>query len=112
MEISLVLNEHPSPHSFWRPASPVVDYSPSVFISLGIPAKLWKWIVVCGAVGGLTDFASETIFTSDGEEKEFFSGLLFDLLSITFLVVPEVVLYAVFCIRGHRLQISVTRFKS
>ena len=64
---------------------------------------LWKWVVVCGVLVGLTDFAAETFGTHDIVKEngplEHIYDLVFSMLQLALILF----LYTVFCIRCHRL---------
>jgi len=76
---------------------------------------LWKWVLVCGVLVGLTDFAAEILYVPDEKEAEELSelfeisGLLYDLVFIVLLDAPQIILYTVFCIRCHRLVLLGSR---
>ena len=64
---------------------------------------LWKWVVVCGVLMGLTNFAAEALYTPDNEAEKGLLGLLYDFVIIVTLGALNIMLYTVFCIRCHRL---------
>ncbi len=64
---------------------------------------LWKWILVCGVVLGLTDFAANIFDTHESAEERGFLDLLYELVFAGLDFVLFFTLYTVFCIRCHRL---------
>jgi hypothetical protein len=64
---------------------------------------LWKWVLMCGVLVGLLDFASEFLETRDNREAKGLFKLLFDLVFILLSMAFELTLYTIFCIRCHRL---------
>ena len=67
---------------------------------------LWKWVLVCGVLVGLADYATETFILLESEEVNDLSGLYGDDMIYTFPIVALYsLLYPVFCIRCHRLAL-------
>lgn len=64
---------------------------------------LWKWILVCGVLVGLTDYTFEVLLSLFPEQGEGFLLEFFQLGLVGLQVALFAFLYAFFCIRCHRL---------
>ncbi len=64
---------------------------------------LWKWVLVCGTLAGLTNYVLESYIVPESEKVDDLSGL-FDDLGYTFILgALSIFVYTLFCIRCHRL---------
>lgn len=64
---------------------------------------LWKWVLICGVLLGLTDFAANIFDTQEIPEERSLLELLYELVFAYLHFFLLCTLYTVFCIRCHRL---------